>query len=195
MKSIYILSSIVADSLEKCVAKVKAWKEGLESKGLRVNMKKTMFMASGPKMDVLRESGKYPCAVCLTGVGRASILCTTCKKWVHKKCSGRTVLRVDSEDPYVCPRCKGDEDVRPIDGRPFVKVQVGDKELDVVDRFCYLGDMISAGGGCEAAVIARCRTAWAKFRQLLPILTARSLPPKTKGRIFSSCVRCYATCF
>ena len=180
---------IVADSLEKCVAKVKAWKEGLESKGLRVNMKKTMFMASGPKLDVLRESGKYPCAVCLTGVGNASISCTACNKWVHKRCSGRTVLFVDSANPYVCPRCKGDKEVRPIDGRPFVKVQVGDEELDVVDLFCYLGDMISAGGGCEAAVIARCRTAWAKFRQLLPILTARSLPPKTKGRIFSSCVR------
>ena len=40
-----------------------------------------------------------------------------------------------------------------------------------------------------AAVIARCRSAWAKFRQLLPLLTARSLPLKCKGRLFRSCVR------
>ena len=32
---------VMADSLEKCIAKLKAWKEGMERKGLRVNMKKT----------------------------------------------------------------------------------------------------------------------------------------------------------
>ena len=40
-----------------------------------------------------------------------------------------------------------------------------------------------------AAAIARCGAAWAKFRQHLPLLTARSLPLKLKGRFFSSNVR------
>ena len=31
----------IADSLEECIFKFKAWKTGMESKGLRVNMKKT----------------------------------------------------------------------------------------------------------------------------------------------------------
>ena len=36
---------------------------------------------------------------------------------------------------------------RPIDGRPQSEVQVGPDKLEVVASFCYLGDMLSAGGG------------------------------------------------
>ncbi len=89
----------------------------------------------------------------------------------------------------MCPRCLGAPSVRPIDGRPLKTVQVDDCELEVVDRFCYLGDMLSAGGGCMAAAIARCKSAWGKFRQLLPLLTVCSICFKTKGRVFNSCVR------
>ena len=37
---------VMADSLEECIARLKAWKEGMERKGLRVNMKKTKLMVS-----------------------------------------------------------------------------------------------------------------------------------------------------
>ena len=179
---------IIAKSLEECIDRVKAWKEAMESKGLRVNMGKTKFMASGINLDVLRDSGKFPCAVCRTGVGNVSgFLCTKCVHWVHKKCTGQKTVVKDPN--YVCPRCRGDPGIRPIDGRPFVEVQVGDSSLENVDRFCYLGDMLSAGGGCMAAAIARCGAAWAKFRQHLPLLTDRSLPLKLKGRFFNSNVR------
>ena len=53
--------------------------------------------------------------------------------------------------------------MRPIDGRLFKVVKVGESEVDNVDRFCYLGDMLSAGGGCMAAAAARYRAAWGKF--------------------------------
>ena len=36
---------IIATSPEECFERVKAWKEGMESKGLHVNMLKTNFMA------------------------------------------------------------------------------------------------------------------------------------------------------
>ena len=49
-------------------------------------------------------------------------------------------------------------------------------------KFCYLGDMLSAGGGCELASIKRCKCAWAKFRQLLPLLANRHLSLLTRGR-------------
>ena len=44
---------IIATSLEKCVEHVKAWKEGLEFKGLHVNMTKTKSTASGLGLDIL----------------------------------------------------------------------------------------------------------------------------------------------
>ena len=77
----------------------------------------------------------------------------------------------------------------PIDGRPQSEVQVGPDKLEVVASFCYLGDMLSAGGGCEMAVTTRVKTAWKKFRELLPVLTSRHLSYKTRGHVYSSCVR------
>ena len=78
---------------------------------------------------------------------------------------------------------------RPIDGRPQNEVQVGPDKLEVVASFCYLGDMLSAGGGCEIAVTTCMKTAWKKFRELLPVLTSRHLSYKTRGHVYSSCVR------
>ena len=78
---------IIATSLEECIERIEAWKAGLESKGLRVNMSKTMCMASGRNHDVLRDTVKYPCAVCRSNVGDTSAIeCTACKYWVHKRC-------------------------------------------------------------------------------------------------------------
>ena len=48
---------------------------------------------------------------------------------------------------------------RPIDGRPQSEVQVRPDKLEVVASFCYLGDMLSAGGGCEIVVNTRVKTA------------------------------------
>ena len=54
-----------------------------------------------------------------------------------------------------------------IDCRPQNEVQVGPDKLEVVASFCYFGDMLSAGGGCEVAVTTLVKTAWKKFRELL----------------------------
>ena len=62
-------------------------------------------------------------------------------------------------------------------------------KLEVVASFCYLGDMLSAGGVCKIAVTTRVKTAWKKFRELLPVLTSHHLSYKTCGHVYSSCVR------
>ena len=79
---------VMADSLEECIARLKVWKEGMERKGLRVNMKKTKFMVSGLGLDLLCDSGAFSCAVCWSDVGVKSIQCSQYMYWVHKKCSG-----------------------------------------------------------------------------------------------------------
>jgi len=47
--------------------------------------------------------------------------------------------------------------------------------LEVVDKFCYLGDMLSVDADADAAVKARIRIRWNKFRQLVPLLTNRDI--------------------
>ena len=37
-------------------------------------------------------------------------------------------------------------------------------EVETVREFTYLGDRVSASGGCEAAVTARTRCGWVMFR-------------------------------
>jgi len=61
--------------------------------------------------------------------------------------------------------------------------------LEVVDKLCYLGDMLSVDGDADAAAEARIRIGWNKFRQLAPLLTNRDIPLIRRGRLYSSCVR------
>ena len=146
----------------------------MEEKGLRVNAGKTKVMICGTGLDLLQSSGEFPCAVCRTGVGSNSIFCKSCKHWVHKKCSG---LKRLTEDPYYrCTRCQGT--ARPLDDRPRRKVQVGPDKLEVVASFCYLGDMLSAAGGCELSTTC-VKTTWKKFKELIPVLSSRHLSFKT----------------
>ena len=44
-------------------------------------------------------------------------------------------------------------------------------KLELVDKICYLGDMLSVDGDADAAVEARIGIGWNKFRQLVPLLT------------------------
>ena len=62
-------------------------------------------------------------------------------------------------------------------------------QLDVESNFCYLRDMLCAGGGCKLAIVTRCSTAWGKFKRLLPILTSKHVSLRTGGKIFNACVR------
>ena len=142
----------------------------MEKKGLRVNMGKTKVLVSGANLNVLKDSGKFPCAVCRSGAGSNSIFCRGCSHWVHKKCSG-IKGRLVNDPEFKCARCL--HLARPLDGRPVTEVEVGECKLEVVSSFCYLGDTICAGGGCELATITRAKSAWGKFRMLLPILSSR----------------------
>jgi len=49
--------------------------------------------------------------------------------------------------------------------------------------------MLSVDGGADAAVEARIRIGWNKFRQLVPLLTNRDISLIRRGRLYSSCVR------
>ena len=47
--------------------------------------------------------------------------------------------------------------------------------LEVVDKFCYLGDMLHAGGGADSSTVTRVRSGWEKFRELISLLTTKAI--------------------
>ena len=58
-----------------------------------------------------------------------------------------------------------------------------------MNEFCYLGDMLSVDGDADAAVEARIRIGWNKFRQLVPLLINKDVSLIMRGRLYSSCMR------
>ena len=62
----------------------------------------------------------------------------------------------------------------------------GNANLESVDKFCYLGDMLSVDGDADAAVETRIQIGWNKFRQLAPLLANKDISLTVRG---SSCVQ------
>ena len=63
-------------------------KNNVENRGITVNMNQTKVMISGERQKALQKAARWPCGVCGRGVGSNLMQCTSCHKWVHKKCSG-----------------------------------------------------------------------------------------------------------
>jgi len=66
---------------------------------------------------------------------------------------------------------------------------VVDANLELVDKFYYLGDMMSVDRDADAPVETRIRIGWNKLRQLVPLLTNKDMSLIVRGRLHSSCVR------
>ena len=62
-------------------------------------------------------------------------------------------------------------------------------QVDFVKCFCYYEDKLNVSDGSEAAVTARTRIGWMKFRECGELLCGRKFSSKMKGRIYQSCVR------
>ena len=59
----------------------------------------------------------------------------------------------------------------------------------LVDKFCYLGDMLSVGGDADAVVEARIQIGWNKFRQWVPLLINKDISLIVRWRLYSSCMQ------
>ena len=137
-------------------------------------------------MSTLLDPGMWPCGDCQSGMSSNSIFCSGCKHWADKKCT-RLRSRLAEHVSFRCARWCGL--ARPIDGHQCNPTALRAQILGNVDSFCYLGDTINASGGCTHGAIARARSVWVKFRELLPLLTNRYIHNKTHENIFNVCVR------
>ena len=62
-------------------------------------------------------------------------------------------------------------------------------EVETVNEFFYLGDRINASDGCEAAVTARVRVGWVRFRECGELLLGNRFPLKMKIKVYLCCLR------
>ena len=62
-------------------------------------------------------------------------------------------------------------------------------DVEAVREFTYLGDRMSTGGGCEAAVTARTRCGWVMFWECGELLYSWRFPLRLKGTSYWSYVR------
>ena len=53
-------------------------------------------------------------------------------------------------------------------------------EVETLQELTYLGNRVSAGGGCETVVTVRTRCGWIKFREYGYLLYGKTFPLKLK---------------
>ena len=89
------------------------------------------------------------------------------------------------ESSFIFRRCKGElSETRQVNG-----LHIDGHEYEVVDKFCYLGDILSQEGGCEHAILKRIQTGWLKFRELSGLLIGKGMSLRSKGIIYTTCIR------
>ena len=142
-------------------------------------MNKTKVMISGECQKVRQKAVRLSCGVCSKGVGSNSLQCTSCQKCSATKGSMSKVAK-----SFICSGC-----LNPVTSAGRTSVDIGaSTKLELVDKFCYLGDMLSVDEDADAAVESRIRIGWNKFRQLVPLLTNKDVSLIMRGRLYSSCV-------
>ena len=97
---------IMSEDMEDLKERFWNWKNALESKGLKVNTRKTKMMVSGSEGE-LYKSKIDPCGVCARRIMANSVLCTKCENWVHGKCAKINRVTARLAMHFVCLKCKG----------------------------------------------------------------------------------------
>jgi len=142
---------VTAETEADLMKRLNEWKCNVENRGMRVNMNKTKVMISGEQQKVTQKAVRWPCVVCGRDIGNNSLQFTSCQKWVHRKCSGIKGSMYKVMKLFVCRGC-----VNPVTGIGCTSVDIDvNADLDLVDKFCYLGDMLNVDIDADAAVETR----------------------------------------
>ena len=182
---------VIVEGSRELKEKLRKWNECLKDKGLKINEEKTKVMCESFGTGTTQVVGnvKRPCGICLKGVGVNSIRCTQCIQWVHARCSRVKGSVKKIESSFICRRCKGElSETRQVNSQ-VNGLHIDGHEYEIVDKFCYLGDMLSQEGGCEHAILKRIQTGWLKFRELSGLLIGKGMSLKSKGIIYTTCIR------
>jgi len=176
---------VIAETEDDQIKRLSEWKDNVQNRGMRVYMNKTKVMISGEQQKVTQNAVRWPCSVRGRGVGNNSIQCTSCQKWVHRKCSGIKGSMYKVMKTFVCRGC-----MNPVTGTGCTSINIGvNANLELVDKFCYFVDRLSVDRDADAAVETRIQIGWNKVRQLVQLLTNKDISLIVRGRLDRGCVR------
>ena len=129
----------------------------------------------------VKSYGVDPCEICGKRVTVNSVLCTKCDQWIHGRCSKLKKVTPSAARFLVCSKCN-----KVTNGAGEVQQEVMCDEVEIVKGFCYLGNRLNASGGCEAAVTARTRLGWKKFRECGEIQFGKRFSLYIKAMLYGS---------
>ena len=111
------------------------------------------------------------------------VLCTKCGNWVYGKCAKIKRVTTKLAMHFVCSKCRG------IMKGMVDSIEKLCNEMETVNGFCYLGDRLNASEGCKAAVTARVRISWVRFRKCGKLLFGNRFSLRMKGKVYHCCIR------
>ena len=112
-----------------------------------------------------------------------SVLCTKCGNWINGKCSKIKRATARLAKHFVCLKWKG------IMEEIVDSIKTLCNEVETVNGFCYFGDRLHSSGGCEAAVTARVKIGWVRFKESRELLLGNRLFLKMEGKVYCCCIR------
>ena len=131
----------------------------------------------------MSKSKVDPCGVCSLRAKANSVLCLQCGELVHSRCDGVKRATPKYSRNITRKKCEGN-----IGEAVKQEVKLCD-EVETVSGLTYLGDRMSASGGCEAALTARNKCRWAKFRECGELMHGSRFLLKLKGTVCKSYLR------
>ena len=130
-------------------------------------------------MGGMSKSNVDPCEVCILRIKANSVIYLQCDKLINGVCAGVKRVTPKFSINFACRKCEGNI------GEAVEEEEKLCDEVETVQEFTYLGDRVSAGGECEAAVTARTRCWWVRFRECGELLYGR-FPLRLKGAVYWS---------
>ena len=122
---------IMSEDMEDLKEKFWNWRDAPESKGLKINTRKTEVIVSGSKGELFK-SKLDPCGVCERRIIANSVLCTKRENWVHGTCAKIKIVTARLAMHFVCSKCKG------IMEGTMDSIEKLCDEVEAVNGSCYL---------------------------------------------------------
>ena len=92
---------LMSENLEDLRERFQNWRDALESKGMKENIRKTKMMVSGAERESV-SSKLDPSGICGKRVMSNAVMCTVCKKWIHARCAQTKKVSCNFTQQFIC---------------------------------------------------------------------------------------------